>query len=124
MYLWFQVIHENCEVGGVVTETWSETRTGKGHPAAVAGPVVGVIMPRRSMGPANTHQLISQRNISIFKLKAHTDYRNFSICYSHYAEIPEGTNRTVAPGIFYLTRQRELFSLTYISSILTCDVIF
>lgn len=72
MYLWFQVIHENCEVGGVVTETWSDTRTGKGHPAAVAGPVVGAIMPRRSRGPANTHQLISQRNISIFKLKAHT----------------------------------------------------
>lgn len=48
MYLWLQVIHENCKVGGVVTETGSDTRTDKGHPAAVTGPAVGVIMTRRS----------------------------------------------------------------------------
>lgn len=55
MYLWLQVIHENCKIGGVVTKTGSDTRSGKGHPAALAGPAVGVILPRGSIGDANTH---------------------------------------------------------------------
>lgn len=35
------------------------------------------------------------------------------VCDSRCAEIPKGTNRTVAPGMFYLKKQQVVFNTLY-----------
>lgn len=51
----------------MVAKTRSDTRAGKGHAAAVAGPAVGVTVPRR----VQVHKYTRiHRKLSIFRLKA------------------------------------------------------
>lgn len=113
-YLWFQVIHENSEVGGVVAEAGGHSRASKGQPAAVAGPAAAVIFP----GRRSQHSLIHQQG----NIRKYRNVSSRSVCDSRCAEIPEDTNGTVAPRVLDLRRQRELLLSTSTSSTLTLQL--
>lgn len=50
-YLWLQVIHKYCKVGGVITLTGRGARGSEGHPATITGPSTGMIMPVETHRP-------------------------------------------------------------------------